>query len=232
MNGFSIFDSIHVTWLVFILLFLVISLYFYHYFSNRQQLFFQRTIFWMFLLLEIAKQLYLVGTNQYSYWSPPLHLCGMGIFITGWHAYFPNKTTATLLFALTLPGAAIALIFPGWTIDPVGGFLHIHSFVFHALLIIFICPLFYEKQLDTSFKDIWRAALFLIITVPPIYFYNARFQTNFMFLNRPVKGTPLQWLYDAFGTSGYLISLIFVMCLLWVLLYLPSFIKNEVSDDK
>lgn len=34
MNGFSIFDSIHIMWLIFIAVFLVISLYFYHYSSN------------------------------------------------------------------------------------------------------------------------------------------------------------------------------------------------------
>ena len=226
MNGFSIFDSIHITWLILILVFLIISIYCYHYFSVRQQQLFLQTIFWLLLALEITKQIFLVTTDQYSYWSPPFHLCGLGIFITGWHAYFPNKTTATLLFSLTLPGAMIALLFPGWTNDQVGGFLHIHSFVFHALLIVFICPLIREKQLNTSLKDLWRSVLFLIITVPAIYIYNEHFHTNFMFLNAPVKGTPLQWLYDAFGASGYLSSLAIVIAAVWAILYVPSRIKK------
>ena len=206
MNGFSIFDSIHITWLIFIVIFLTISIYCYHYFSLKQQQLFQRIIFWLLLSLEITKQIFLVITDHYSYWSPPLHLCGLGIFIIGWHAYFPNKTTSTLLFSLTLPGAMIALLFPGWANDPVGSFLHIHSFVFHALLIIFISPLIREKQFNTSLKDLWRSVLFLIITVPPIYMYNKKFHTNFMFLNAPVKGTPLQWLYDAFGGGWRLLA--------------------------
>ena len=219
MNGFTLFDSVHVVWLCGIGLFFIISLYCYHSFSQKQQLLFQKSIFWVLLLLEVTKQLYLIVTSQYSYWSPPFHLCGLGIFIIGWHAYFPNQTTATLLYTLTLPGAAIALLFPGWTIDPVGGFLHIHSFVFHALLVVFVAALIFEEQLTTTFLDIWRAVLFLLITVPPIYMYNARFHTNFMFLNRPVKGTPLQWLYDAFGAAGYLISLAGVIFSIWVVLY-------------
>ena len=227
MNGFSIFDSIHTTWLIFILLFLIISIYCYRYFSPKWQQLFQKTIFWLLLTLEIAKQMLLIITNHYSYWSPPFHLCGLGIFITGLHAYFPNKTTATLLFSLTLPGTMIALLFPGWTNNPVGSFLHIHSFVFHALLIIFICPLIHEKQLHTSLKDLWRSILFLIITVPPIYIYNEQFHTNFMFLNAPVKGTPLQWLYDAFGASGYLISLAIVIFIVWGILYAPSLLKKK-----
>ncbi|MEK3764152.1 MULTISPECIES: YwaF family protein [unclassified Solibacillus] len=219
MGGFVIFDSIHVTWLIFISLFLIISIYGYHYISSKQQQLYQKSIFWLLLFLEITKQIYLIVTKQYSYWSPPLHLCGLGIFITGWHAYFSNRTSATLLYTLTLPGAAIALLFPGWTADPVGGFLHIHSFVFHALLVAFICPLIREHQLHTTFRDIWRSVLLLLITVPAIYYYNARFQTNFMFLNRPVKGTPLQWLYDAFGASGYLLSLAGVIFSIWIVLY-------------
>lgn len=227
MDGFAIFDSIHTTWLIFITGFIVISIYFFRYFSFKQQQLFQKSIFWLLLLLEIIKQIYLIGTDQYSYWSPPFHLCGLGIFIIGWHAYFPNRTTATLLFALTLPGAAIALLFPGWTTDPVGGFLHIHSFVFHALLVVYVFVLIFTNQLQTTFRDIWRAALFLAITVPPIYAYNARFQTNFMFLNKPVRGTPLQWLYDAFGASGYLMSLALVIFVLWIILYLPHAISKR-----
>lgn len=221
MNGFSIFDSIHLAWLIFIGLFLIISLLFYRYLTIKNQLQFQRGIFGALLILELTKQLYLYVTNQYSYWSPPLHLCGLGIFIIGWHAYFPNRTTATLLYALTLPGAVIALIFPGWTNDLVGGFLHIHSFVFHALLVAAICPLLTTKQLELRIKDLWRAVVFLLLIVPPIYIYNERFHTNFMFLNRPVSGTPLQWLYDAFGTSGYLISLMVVLGILWIVMYIP-----------
>ncbi|MGN7479587.1 TMEM164 family acyltransferase [Solibacillus silvestris] len=227
MDGFSIFDSIHIAWLISISLVLIISIYYFRYLSFKQQQLFQRSVFWLLLFLEIAKQIYLIGTAQYSYWSPPLHLCGFGIFIIGWHAYFPNRTTATILYALTLPGAAIALLFPGWTMDPVGGFLHIHSFVFHALLVVYVFVLIFAKQLHTAFRDVWRAALFLAITVPPIYMYNARFQTNFMFLNKPVRGTPLQWLYDAFGASGYLVSLAVVIFLLWIMLYLFPAIRKR-----
>ncbi|WP_274308685.1 YwaF family protein [Solibacillus daqui] len=227
MNGFTLFDSVHLTWLIAISLFFIISLYFYRYFSYKQQLLFQKTIFWLLLFLELAKQVYLVSTNQYSYWSPPLHLCGLGIFIIGWHAYFPDRTSATLLFTLTLPGAAIALIFPGWTNDVVGGFLHVHSFVFHTLLIVFVLVL--VRQLQTAFKDCWRAVVFLALTVPIIYAYNAALNTNFMFLNMPVKHTPLQWLYDTFGASGYLVSLATVIFSIWIVLYLLKGMKKGMT---
>lgn len=219
MAGFQIFDTIHIQWLTFILFFIILNCFFYIRGSSQWKLRWQRLIFWLLLILEIAKQTYLFATDQYTYWSLPLHLCGFGIFIIGVHAYFPSRTTATLLFALTLPGAVIALVFPGWTTDPVGGFLHIHSFTFHALLVVYVIALLVTNDLHIKLFDLWRAVLFLLVTVPIIYVYNQSFNTNFMFLNRPVKDTPLQWLYDVFGAGGYLGSLIAVLLSLWLIMY-------------
>ena len=53
---------------------------------------------------------------------------------------------------------------------------------------------------------IWRSVLFLLITVPPTYFYNKTFGTNFMFINRPLKGSPLETLEQILGNPGYLIG--------------------------
>ncbi len=219
MAGFQIFDAIHLSWLVFILIFIIVNCYFYVRGSSSWRLRWQKVVFWALFILEIIKQIYLVVTDQYSYWSPPLHLCGFGIFIIGIHVYFANRTTSTLLFALTLPGAVIALVFPGWATDPVGGFLHIHSFMFHALLVVYVMALLLTNELQLKLVDLWRAVVFLIVTVPIIYLYNQSFSTNFMFLNRPVKGTPLQWLYDRFGAGGYIGSLIAVLIILWIIMY-------------
>ena len=219
MAGFRMFDTIHLSWLVVILIFILVNCYMYKTSSTGWRFRWQKMIFWALLILEIIKQLYLAITNQYSFWSPPLHLCGFGIFIVGIHVYYSNRTTSTLLFALTLPGAVIALIFPGWTTDPVGGFLHVHSFIFHALLIVYVISLLIANELEVKFYDLWRAIVFLLATVPIIYLYNQSFNTNFMFLNQPVKGTPLQWLYDGFGAGGYIVSLIGVLIFLWLAMY-------------
>ncbi|MGE7024383.1 YwaF family protein [Solibacillus cecembensis] len=228
MNGFTLFDTTHIMWLASILLVLIFLIYLYKFSNIVNQQLYLKFIFWLLLLLECAKQLFLLVQGSYSYWSPPLHLCGLGIFITGWHAYLGSRTTATLLYALTLPGAAIALLFPGWTADPVGSFLHVHSFLFHALLLAFIIPLLVMEQLDLRWQDLWRAVVFLALTVPPIYIYNSYFQTNFMFLNRPVSGTPLQWLFSAFRASGYLASLAFVLLIYWCIAYAPLLKRKEL----
>mgnify|MGYP003548385826 FL=1 len=229
MAGFQMFDTIHLIWLVVILIFILVNCYMYKKWSTGWRLRWQRSVFWALFILEIIKQLYLAITDQYTFWSPPLHLCGFGIFIIGIHVYYANRTTSTLLFALTLPGAVIALVFPGWTTDPVGGFLHVHSFIFHALLIVYVVSLLITNDLNVKLNDLWRAVVFLLVTVPIIYFYNQSFNTNFMFLNQPVKGTPLQWLYDAFGAGGYMGSLIGVLILLWIAMYSGKSVVENVK---
>lgn len=219
--GFTLFDRVHVSWLVFVIIAVVAITVMYKRSNLANERRLQMAVWIGLLVLEVGKQLYLLITHEYDYWSPPLHLCGLGMFVIGWHVWKPNRTTATILYSLTLPGAAIALLFPGWANEPVGSFLHIHSFLFHLLLVLYVVMLLVTRQLELVTKDLWKAVLFLMIFVPLIYIYNQAFQTNFMFLNRPVKGTPLQWLYDAFGASGYLVSLAVVLFLLWVVLYWP-----------
>lgn len=219
--GFMLFDRVHVSWLMFVVVTVAAMAMVYVRSNGKYQCRLQLAVLGGLLGLEAGKQLYLLMTDQYNYWSPPLHLCGLGMFVIVWHVFQPNRTTATILYSLTLPGAAIALLFPGWANEPVGSFLHIHSFLFHLILVLYVVMLLAARQLELSVNDLWKAVLFLVIFVPPIYVYNQVFQTNFMFLNRPVKGTPLQWLYDTFGATGYLASLGAVVLVLWLFLYWP-----------
>ena len=169
MDGFQLFDVTHIKWLGAIMLMLICTLYIYRKLQHKRYVLV--ILFALLFFGEVVKQLYLVVNNQYTYWSPPLHLCGLGIFICGWYALSPNRINATLLYSLTLPGALIALIFPGWTYEEVGGFIHIHSFLFHALLVLFVlCPLV-QFELELRFQDLWIAILFLLVVVPLIYFY-------------------------------------------------------------
>ena len=217
MEGFYIFDSTHIKWLCSILVMLILGLFIYRKIQRKRS--FLISLFALLFFGEIVKQIYLWLNDQYTYWSPPLHLCGLGIFICGWYALAPNRINATLLYSLTLPGALIALIFPGWTYEVVGGFIHIHSFLFHAVLVLFVlCPLF-QSELVLRVQDLWASVVFLIVSVPLIYYYNLKFETNFMFLNSPVENTPLEWLYLQFHSAGYLVSLIVVMIVLWCIQY-------------
>ena len=225
---------VHFLWLIIISIAICFLIYKYTNSSITQKNFIQKAIVYTLVLLECSKQIYLLVTDNYSYWSPPLHLCGIGIFLIGWHAYLPNKTTAEILYSLTLPGAIAALIFPGWTNEPLFGFIHVNSFIFHALLIGYVVMLLAAKELVPRIQNLWRSVLFLLITVPPTYFYNKTFGTNFMFINRPLKGSPLETLEQILGNPGYLIGFSSLLLIVWALIYLPFVLralykKNDLS---
>ena len=123
MNGFQLFDSVHSTWLIVIAISLIAFSFFYQKIHDKKK--YLLLVFLLLFFFELAKQIYLYATDSYTYYSPPLHLCGIGIFICGWHVWRPPRISSTILFSLTLPGAVIALLFPGWATDPVGSF-HIY----------------------------------------------------------------------------------------------------------
>ena len=160
MIGFTMYDFTHISWLIVISIFLCFLIYYYKNYSIVTKLRIQKAVFFGLLILEISKQLFLLVADQSSAWSPPFHLCGLGIFIIGWHAYFPNRTTTEILYSLTLPGALAALLIPGWTNEPLFSYIHFNSFIFHALLIGYVFMLLATKELQPRMKELWRSVLF------------------------------------------------------------------------
>ena len=150
----------------------------------------------------------------------PLHLCGISIFITFWYAFKPGKVSGEYLYALSLPGALAALLFPNWTEYPMMHFSNINSFTIHTWLVVFVTMLLYSGRLKPDFRNLPKTSLLIGILAVPIYFINKLWDTNFMFLNGPSKGSPLVFLYDIFG-GGYLIALIVLVLSAWLLMYLP-----------
>ncbi|MBR6959642.1 MAG: hypothetical protein IKH76_04090, partial [Clostridiales bacterium] len=84
-----------------------------------------------------------------------------------------------------------------------------------------------------SFKHIWYPYAFLIITAVPIYILDRAIDRNYMFLLRPIKGTPLAWLESFLGNPGYLVGvlvmLILVLAAVYGLLYVSSLWRSTSS---
>ena len=49
--------------------------------------------------------------------------------------------------------------------------------------------------------------------------FDWRMSCNYWFLKRPVDGTPLEWLFDSFGSAGYVVSLLIIATLVNLLAY-------------
>ena len=104
----------------------------------------------------------------------------------------------------------MAILFPNGTIYPIIHYISFESYLFHTLIIAYICVRLIDKGILPNVKEAYKSILFLIIIVPPVYLFNVIYDTNFMFVIRPSSGSPLYGFYSAGGYAGYRIGFAFV----------------------
>ena len=75
----------------------------------------------------------LVGGNYRANYLP-LHMCSINIFLIALHALRPTRLVDNFLYAVCIPAALAALLFPTWVSLPPANFMHLHSFTVHILL--------------------------------------------------------------------------------------------------
>jgi hypothetical integral membrane protein (TIGR02206 family) len=175
--------------------------------------------------LEIAKDLALGVQGAYTVGYLPLHLCSLAMFISLYAAWHPASLGAgQLVWSLCLPGALAALLFPDWTDMPILQFQSLHSFLYHGLLVQFALVDFSTGQGQPRWSQTWKVAAFLVAAAVPIYYINTRLGTNYMFLNRPVPGTPLMLCARAPGTWGYLTAYALLTAAVVLMMEVPVFL--------
>lgn len=229
--GFEIFGNVHVIWLIGILVAVFGFCRLYKNLSREGRGNCQKAVSLSMLLMEIYKDGVLIATGAFSLKNLPLHLCGMAIFIYVIHSFKPNDITSEIIYSLCLPGAFLALLFPTWTAYPVINFIHLHSFILHSLLIIYPLLLVNAGDLVPNSKNLWTSAVFLMGVVPPMYYFNKIFDTNFLFINKPSEiNASLIFLERELGNPGYLLGYIAIVLIIWCFLYLPVLLFEYKND--
>jgi len=218
-DGFYVFDAVHIGWLIVIFICCTATTLLYQYSPATRRKLIRYIFAYTLLVGEIVKIVIVLSLGKPLLYYLPIHLCGLAIIFILWHAHRAIPFTVEVLFSLTLPGAGIALLFPGWTDEPVMSFLHIHSFVFHALITTYPIMLLVSREFVPRVRRLPQVVLFLCVVIPLIYWFNKAFQTNYMFLNWPIPQSPLMSIYHLFGESGYLFGLMLVAVVLWIIQY-------------
>ena len=180
-------------------------------------------------LLEVVKDLVLSGLHEFGWENLPFHLCGINILLIAFDTIKQSKVVRSFLYYFSIPGAALALLFPNWTEMPVWNFFHIHSFFIHILLVMYPLLLVTTGQVATDLKSALQGTLLLVGMAIPVYFLNLLWDTNFMFLMQPDSGNPLEMFEKLLGSHlwGFPILLpvvIFVM-------YLPTRIISNIKTS-
>ena len=68
--------------------------------------------------------------------------------------------------------------------------------------------------------------IMLLIAVP-VYVFDRLMGTNYMFLNWPLPGSPLEW-FAFLGRPGYLLGYIPLLAAAWTVIYAP-FVKKRCA---
>lgn len=217
-KGFSLFSPGHFAWLMACFLLCLLLGRRYRAWNEEKRQRCLRLVAALLLLDELFKVCSTLATGRFRVDFLPLHLCSINIFVILADVWRPTDALREILYAICLPGAAFALVFPGWSYLPFCNALCIHSFTAHILLFLYpfllLCGGF-----QPSFSRFLKVLPFCLPVVIAVYFFNRIFDTNFMFLSFAGEGNPLSLFEAWLGNPGYLIGLPILCALCWLLLY-------------
>lgn len=227
--GFAHFCLGHLLWLGSTVVLCVCLGLAYRCWKEEKRLACRRILAVLLVADELFKYYIAIRSGEFHASFLPLHLCSINIFFIAADAFRPQKLLREVLYAVCLPGAFFALVFPGWSYLPLKNALCIHSFTAHVLL--FLYPvLLIAGGFRPSFRRFARTLPAAMAVVAIIYGFNRVFGTNFMFLARAGEGNPLSWFESFLGSPGYLLGIPLIAALCWGVLYgLPRAWKNSLT---
>ena len=155
--------------------------------------------------------------------SLPFHLCGLSVYMCLLHSIFKADWMGQSLYVLCLPGVWSALLFPDWTNFPLLSTPSLYSFIMHSIISMYIIMQLAAGRIRPRLSAIWKPAIFIVAAAIVAGVINHFYKTNFMFLNYPAPGSPLEFIAKLSGGSHALYLLFFGILALIVMtiLYLP-----------
>ena len=225
-SGFALFSGTHLIGLVFVLIVGIILYRIYASLTDVKRIQMERLLAISIVMLDCINDGILIAIGHFELCYLPLHLCGMAQFIILIHAITRREYWGDILYALFLPGALGALLFPDWSAYPIISFMSFHDFINHGLLILYPMLLIKGRHIHPSINSIWKPVVFLAVTVPIIYYINSIFDTNFFFLKIPAPDSPLSFILSITGKSFYLFGFACLMLLVMCVMYVPFIIRN------
>ncbi len=223
--GFSLYSWQHLLWLAGITFGAICLVMIARHLAPQNFRRLLQGLAWGIVVLETLKLGILCGTGQFRPSYIPLELCGISIVLELFATYCHNPFLLECLYSLSLPGACLALLFPNWNKLPLWNYFCLNSFLLHGLLVWIPILLLANGELHPSWKRLPFCFWCIWLACIPISWINGKLGTNFFFLERASKGSPLVWFEETFGS--HLIGLPVMMASIWLLLYgVPALIRG------
>lgn len=225
--GFAHFSSVHLVWLGGIALGLALLSLYYAGRNRQEQQRLSRVLAWLMCGNIVVEYCILAVTGHLTTHHLPLQLCEMVPFLCLLFAYTRWDWVGQTLYSLCWAGALCALLFPNWNMYPQWNFMNLTGFLTHAGLLLFPLWQLLDGTLRPRMLAMWKPLVFLAAVVPPLYWLDKRWHTNYFFLLGDSPNSPLTVLYRLFGKGGYLPAYALLVLTIMVLEYLP-WRKREV----
>lgn len=202
--GFDLFGDAHLFWLIGIVVTIICLTILYQHLHTSGHRRMDRITGWILVTLILVRTCYLLILSKQTVFDLPLHLCSLAGFLSLLHAYRKWEWLDQTIYSICLPGTVFALVFPDWTRYPAIHFISIEGFLFHAGIVLYAVCQITSRSIIPSLRKIWKAFLFLAIAAFGVWLFDKKIGTNYMFLNWPPAGSPLEWMAARIGNPGYL----------------------------
>ena len=225
-EGFGLFSAVHGIYLAAAALSALLLCLFYRRSGagNRRRL--RLMLASSALALELLRAVLLMISGNYTIGRLPLHLCAIAVYLSFFHALRGGRLTGQFLYAFCMPGALAALLFPDWSYYPGLHFMTVCSFALHILVFCTILMQVAGRDIRPDIKSLPQCLGIMLAIGIPVYVFDILTNTNYLFLNWPSPGSPLE-MFAFLGRPGYLLGYIPLIAGVWIILYLPFVLKNK-----
>ncbi len=218
--GFCAFGAAHCLWLAFLLASFYLALRAYRRLDGGRREKWHRREAAAAILDRWCMCGYYVIRGFYGTEYLPLHVCGMASYLVFLHAFFlrgrARRVSSEILFFPMLPGAAAALLFPGWPEYPPLSLLSICEFLGHGFIVLYCLLRLTDGGIRPDVRRAWIPAAFTACYALFFIPFDRLTGYDFGFLAAPAASSPLAFLAERFGTgAGYYVSyaLLVLLCM-------------------
>ena len=223
--GFGLFSSAHGLYLAVAALCALLLCLFYRHLDGERRRRLRLALASSALALQLLRAVLLIISGNYTIGRLPLHLCAMAVYISFFHAMRGGRLLGQFLYAFCMPGAAAALLFPDWSYYPALHFMTVSSFVLHILVFCYVLVQVSGGDIRPEGKSLPQCLGIMLAIAIPVYVFDVLTNTNYLFLNWPSPGSPLE-LFAFLGRPGYVLGYLPLIAVVWLVLYLPFILKN------
>ena len=225
-RAFGLFSPLHILWLLAALAAWLLLCGRYRRCTPARRVRMRRAAAGAALAIELLRSLLLMRAGEYGVGRLPLHLCALAVYISFLHALRGGELTGQFLYAFCMPGAVCALLFPDWSAYPAFHFMSVSSFVLHILLVGYTLMQVSGGDIRPDTRRTPACLGIMLLIAVPVYIFDRLTGTNYMFLNWPSPGSPLEW-FAFLGRPGYLLGYLPLLTAAWAVIYGSAWILDK-----